>query len=1095
MTTATLSARLPDVGQLAGLAAKLSEEIAGVKVPVLPTGEIQALIDGFRLELPDAASLAITVPGGAASLVLQLDPAVLTGPIAAPLSAARELAGIDWVAELETLRSRLEAAGTGLDPQAAASLFGPRSPFISILKDAAPARAFVAVARLLGATDAARLPEDLTALAGHVESMLRVRVGNPLLAAICISAAVTWLARIEAHVRAVGRAADTAGAEERLRALEQRLEALLPRLESVDFADAVAVAALRTAFDEAVLELDGCVHALASTYGFTEAALDLFDMAALRARCVAVGEAAAAIDSGALRELSDSAESTLRDLMSRVPVDPTLNVAALRSSVATALGSARTAVDGLPAAQIASAFDAAVDQVSQPLQRLEELKRQLEGAVVGGLRTLESTVTQVDLGGARRDVEETLNRIEAQAAGLEVQLPRLRERVEAALAGARAALADAREFILDPHNGLKQQIESLFGTLLALFDQLDIAGTVGEIEATAQRIGQELSRIQISPVINSTVDAIGAVTSVLDSVAPLLVTDDLKRKLNDSTAFLRQVDFAEINRALTATMAEIRAAVRADALDCVQKEYEKVVASVGQLDPTPVLRGVQTEVFDPLVAELERVSPAAALSPVEDAFRSGLDAVRQLDPGAAMAPARELFAQINARLDEFDPARLLDPVEDQLAELRTAIRTALMLPELLGALDRVTEETRPLVDLLEPTALLDPLDDGMAALRGIIEDFDAAAVTGAIGGVLRSLIGAGIGVNATGVAGLLDAFGAGSIRLHDRFVAATAALDGHHARLAQLRLDLRLDALRGRHAALAAAVNQRANGSEGRQALLRSLAELDPVARLTPVISGSLRVDAAFTTKTARLTSLADECAAEFSAVDGVADALGTLRSPATLLVAVALEPVRQLLPGNAAAGPRELLLALLDALNPRQWRAEIEALFAALRDQLRLFTGEAVIGPLRDTLRRIDGLVDQLSIASLSAALGGVHGAVRASVAQFDPTPIIDSLEAMHQRVVGLLEALDPTAFIADIDRLYNDEVIGVIRAISPETLLEPPLRAVFDQLSQTLGVLNVERIFASVLEPLDDLEEQLVEGLGRAAAAYDDMLAAIPA
>jgi hypothetical protein len=244
------------------------------------------------------------------------------------------------------------------------------------------------------------------------------------------------------------------------------------------------------------------------------------------------------------------------------------------------------------------------------------------------------------------------------------------------------ALDGARNFVLDPQNGLKKQIEEVFAALFDLLDQLNIQGAVDQVNQVLQPITAELGRIEFAPVIDITVSVIDTIVEVLGTVAPLLVTDDLKHKLAEATQFLRQINFDAIAQTLHDLFGEILSAVDEEALGRLKEEYNNVVAAVNQLDPAPALEALQQEVFDPLIAELEKFEPAQLLQPVQEAFDAARGALDGFDPAATLAFITEFFDDLMARVGELSPALLLAPVEQSLAEVRQTIISTLRIDEL-----------------------------------------------------------------------------------------------------------------------------------------------------------------------------------------------------------------------------------------------------------------------------------------------------------------------------------------------------------------------------------------------------------------------------
>jgi len=225
-----------------------------------------------------------------------------------------------------------------------------------------------------------------------------------------------------------------------------------------------------------------------------------------------------------------------------------------------------------------------------------------------------------------------------------------------------------------------------------------------------------------------------------------------------------------------------------------------------------------------------------------------------------------------------------------------------------------------------------------------------------------------------------------------------------------------------------------------------------------------------------------------------VIDALRVLRRPLEALREMALRPVRGIITVPADAGVRDVILAAFDALDPRKWRPQIEALVNSLTAKLRTIIGGDILTAVKGAVDKVSALIDGLNIDALVTGLRAIHDAIAADINALDPAPLLAALRESYGRVVDTVNALDPAPFIKEIDDLYSRDVIGVVKAISPVELLLPPLKALFEEISAMLGALDISKLFSPVIDELKRLREELLDGIGRAGSAYDDLLSAIP-
>jgi len=138
--------------------------------------------------------------------------------------------------------------------------------------------------------------------------------------------------------------------------------------------------------------------------------------------------------------------------------------------------------------------------------------------------------------------------------------------------------------------------------------------------------------------------------------------------------------------------------------------------------------------------------------------------------------------------------------------------------------------------------------------------------------------------------------------------------------------------------------------------------------------------------------------------------------------------------------------------------------------------------------------LIDGLNIDALANALRGVHGAIAAQIDALDPNPLIATFRETYNTVLAAVDALDPGPIVTELDTVYTRDVVGLVKAISPRDLLLEPLKKIFAEISAMLGVLDIGELFKPVLDQLQRLRDELLEGVARAGVSYEGLLAAIP-
>lgn len=1098
----SLSARIPNPADLGGLLGQFGEQLGRLDIPGLPTSGISQLSAGFNIALPDTSNWShIAIPNAASLLQNFPNPADLAGPLTAPLARVRSFMETDVAGELTRIQTALSALGSPSTTNPGAffeDLLKPLNTIAGALRESEIVNLIISLGQLLGANELTQAPQQMSDLLLRLQTLLRERVGNTVIGIGAVSSAGTLVTKLEAQVQDAGHWFVPAETEARFRAVIDAYgtgpASLAAQLSAMNADDAASVDAVRGRLRVANDAFAAYTGGLGRDLAFSEASLLLIDPAELVPAFGAVEQAIANLDPQIIETVGNSIRSLLERIKNALVFGGELNLDRFHNEIQAGLDHAKTELNRLDVSGVVQVIQNFTNTITEPLHRIEEFKVEVESLVRSGLQTVSDAVRQIDLSQIRGAFEQGLAQVEGRLNDLDHIFTTVRNDVETALNQVKTALAEARTFILDPENGLKKRVEDVFHTLFDLLDQLNIQAVVDQINGVLQPMTVELGKIEFAPVIDATVSVIDTIVDVLGTVAPLLVTDDLKQKLHEATAFLRQIDFGQIAAALNQTFDEILAAVDEDALGRFKEEYNKVVAAVNELDPAPLLESIQTEVFDPLIAELERFDPTQLLQPVQEAFDTARGALNGFDPAATLSFVTEFFDNVMAQVEQLSPAKLLAPVEAALAEVRQTIISTLRIDDILTFLDRAIGPFRELLENVDFATFFNAIEPGLAEIRQAINDLDLSELIAPLTAVLEKFFTAvGLDVARDGVKTLFELVSAASGGLSSRVTALPHLLEDKAAELGRLDLSTALQTLRTKHQEVRTALSAHVAAGPLNLEFSASVSLLDPMVALAPITSRVPRVQTAFTERAAVLNSLATNIAQPLHTIDATAQALTKLLSPLTLLEEMVREPVRRLMPGRGDGSFKDVLLALLDLIDPVRWTAQLKELADVLHAKAKALFGDLLIDPAREMLLSLKRTVDLLDISALREAIEGVFRDVEATLNQFDPRPIIEAMNTTYRRILDLFDELNPAQFIDEIGRLYRDDVIGVLRAISPRELLLPSLHELFTRIGELLGAFDIELIFRPILDRLRELKAQLVEGLQRADVSFDRMISTL--
>ncbi|HYN82252.1 MAG TPA: hypothetical protein VES88_12170 [Gemmatimonadaceae bacterium] len=1089
----SLSAKIPDPTQFLSLVESLSGKVSGVHLPVMPTAQITSLVTTFKLELPDPKRWSATVTADSSKIAMSMpDPSSLIAPLERPIAAVKDIAATDFAGAISDLTAKLQSFNVEFerDPEAfVKAMFTPSSSVAAEIRNSPFMQVLMSIGRLIGEEELAKAPERALEFGAWLQQLLQDRIGSVLIAFVAAGEVATMTRRLVRAADLVDASVDVTSLQARREAARAAMIAATAKLSGV--VDEVQV---RAELGAARVALDAWIGDVSKALAFGEASAGIMGIAVARERFARLGESTAKVNHQSLNDVATSLGTLIETR--KTAIHPSATVAdELDATVRQLLLDLKGRIDAFDVSSIEKGIDDFVATVTLPIDKLEAFKRDVEREVRGALETIRQAITAVDVTPLRAEFDGAMHQVEATVGSLAAEVGNVRKVVEEAIAAATAALQEAHDFVLHPEHGLKAQIDAVFAALRDLLTQLNIQGVVDDVTGAVNDIARELERIELAPVIDATVSAIDTVAAILDKVAPLLVTDDLRAKLSEATDFLRQVDFDEIRAALQEVLDGIINGINTDALGKIEEEYNKAVAAIGKLDPTPVLEGLQTDVFDPLIEELSKIKPAEELAPIVGAFAEAIGTLRAFDPTESLRFLIEFHHDIRSKFDQVSPDKLLEPVVRALTELRQGITKVLKLHEAHAALDKLDAAIAPVLEAVDLATWFGHLDSGLTELRNAIATFDPAELLGPLASALREAFDkTGAVLDKAGLASVFEALAASGDSLQMQLEGAQRKLTGASSRAAAINVAAIIDEFRPLHAALSAAVAGASVSAGARVEFAASVAKLEPLTAWAGVQTRAPRAERAIATVSVDFGTMLSSIGPTLAMSQKVIDTLRILRRPIEALWELALNPLRSIVPIPEGAGVHTVLLAVFDALDPRKWNGEIKQLSESLVAKLRVLLGATAIAALRRAVDKVSGLVDGLNIDDLVAALRDIHTAIEAQINALDPEPLLATLKSTYDAVVGATEAIDPGPFVAELDTVYSRDVIGLVEAISPRKLLLEPLKSLFEEISAMLGALDIGELFGPVLEQLQRLRTELLDGITRAGASYESMLNAIP-
>lgn len=1099
-----LKDRIPNPAVLNDLFGQIKSKLGDFQIPGLPLSDISKLSAAFNISLPDASKWSGVIPPDVSELLKKFpDAQSLSKPLLGPLKEIRTAFSVDFSAE----RKRIEDAVRLLsDPshdspeEFLASLFEICSQTIDSVKDSFPIQLLGSIQKLLGKSDMQGGPEAFVSFFKQVLSFLEDRVGSLVLSILSISSLGTIASRTEQAVKIIPGLFSKADADLQFKAVLNAFgegnTSFAAQISGLDWNDSVSVDAVRARLKLTTDAFGQFTSGLVRGLAFTEASVTFLDLDTLQQRAAKIQQTITKLDTSQLKALAETVNQALGNFKASLSMDSELNIDKYKALIGEGFSQVQTALEGLDPAKFQGIVQDFVGIVTLPLKKFEEFKDDLEAIVRDALKFVQDGIQKIDLSPLRNSFDQAMGELEKKLKELDQIFQKVKQALQDAFQTAKTSLSAARDFILDPENGLKKKLQDAFQEVIQIFESLNLQGMIDGISQSLDVISQGLVKIEFTPVVDTSVQIMDTITDVLKTIAPLLATDALREKLNEATEFLRQLDFQAISDALVSAFDEILQGIDSDAFAKYKVEFGVVLDKVNELDPAPALESLQSEVFDPLIAELEKIKPAEILKPVQEGFDKALQAVAGFDPTKNLRFLEEFFQKLIDGLHEISPVKLLAPVEEALADLRKMVEKFLRIDDLNAFLKKVQDLIQPWIEKVDFHQVLDRLEDAFLMFRQLLETLDTSRIFSIPAAALREFFAkTGIILNSEGLRLLIAWLRKKSTGLGETFGSLQKVLEDAASQISFLDLKGYLTPLREKHAALKAAFHFQGEMGPVQLQFAADLDVLDPMKALAPLISKVDRVKSALSGTAQRFADVVRSVSTVFASADQLVQTLASLVvAPLDLLREITTEPLRSLFPGHSFSSVKELLLFFVDQMNPAQWKQQMEKLAQTIQSKLKAVFSDLIFGPIQEVAHSLQEAINSLSIESLKKAIESVFAETEAVIQQFNPAPLLQEIRDTYQRISGMLQGLDPGPFITEIETLYTQDIVGIVKAVSPRELLLPLLNDLFGKIKGFIISFDIEVLFKPVLDHLRSLRDQLVAGLAKAGTSYKGMLDAIP-
>jgi hypothetical protein len=442
------------------------------------------------------------------------------------------------------------------------------------------------------------------------------------------------------------------------------------------------------------------------------------------------------------------------------------------------------------------------------------------------------------------------------------------------------------------------------------------------------------------------------------------------------------------------------------------------------------------------------------------------------------------------------PAALVKPLQAAIDDIKADIRSidvASLAAEVTGAIDRVKE----LLNRISPAGLMTPLIKVFDTIMGALDQFDPAALLKPFSDLFEAVAGVLANLSADGV----KAIGAVFAVLRDLaeafdprrvFALIREKLAGVRTVIQQVDTGRLLASLKSPFDAMQASFSAHAGSGD---------------------VSLSARIDGLNPLRNPKLGQIVSDVQYVQSRIAALADA----QPPAALVERY--DKVRDTVEGLFPVWARENVSAAsikraFEAANPLNLKAEIDAIFGAVKDKVRTFDPRQIqthlqtsfdklqdsllgfapelLTEAQQTITSLAARLDVIDLRLITTELQGVVDEIMAIIRGLDPRPIIANLQEIVDEVKAIVASLRPSILLADLQAPF-DTAKAIVAEFDPAAFTEP-LVAIFEDIQKLLADIDVGVVLQPLADRLQQLRDALEEALTRTEVAFNGMLKAIP-
>lgn len=1105
---AGLLSQIPDTSQVGNLINQVSIDFSGVtgNISNLPTGEISSLAESLGgISIPDSSSLIGNITSGLSGLTSRIptDPSELFKPITSEFSNLERLLSSDILGQLRSIPDRFTNI-TQLIENPEELLGGILGPFEEIQRVLAESEIASSLTSFLEILE--ELKTQVESETGQLQNLIQERINHLLLS---ITSPIEKAVR-RSGIRFINATLVAADIEAKIQdTINAFSDSLLNQIRNLNISNETQFSTLIHGLNAVKGRAESLAALLNNTLSTANQGLDSINIDTFRTRIEGFLSKINDIEVVQIGDLTSGLEGVfdqINEFINNIDMD------GIKTQIEEFLNQIKAKLDEIDLNSIKNTVVNSIGTATSALDNIDRVQLEVTVAVRNFFQEVKDVVAGIDLSVVQNTIQSVLNGIQTGVEGLETAINSINETIDNVLNSIKEGLQGVKTFLLgsETQKGVKQQLEDLLNQIYQTLVDLNIQEVLKGVRAKLDEMLSSLDEIDFDPVVDPVIEQIDNMRGQVSQIDVSALNDLLKMALNAAVEVIKQVDFdKQITQVLMEELNEIKGKPE-EAVEKIKEKFMEVLNKIEEFNPTEkLLKGLQEEVFEPLMAELEKIKPSQLLKPIEDGYNFILNELEKIKPSELLSPLTDLYDQLLKSFRLISPSKLVEPLEELLQKLKDLVNQIDITP-FINELKTKVETITSAINNFSLVKVLEPVTDIYNQIKAKIDEFDPTRLLEPVTDLLDPILSAIDEIDLSPIEEVFNNFKTAIDQFNPDGALAIiqTQIDNTTIELNKFDIMVIISTLRLKHQAFKDGLNSITVPDN----LIPRYQELETLINsLSPVtIFSSLSIS--FDGCQVKLNGLGGNFSKSLqelsSSFDTAKEKLDELIPDFVKEGRITKESIKntiqQAIAGSLIEGlesTSQSIKNLFEDLNPASIITELDELVNTVKDKVTNFLDPTpVTDAIETAINTFKEKVNNLSVSFLKDELEGFFDEIENKIKELDPAIIVNGTEEqpglaqLYEDALNILKKIDPGEIGKRLDKIYDEDVLALLNELNPEKVLIPPLKKLFDNIMTLLRSLDIDVVFRPLLNSLDQLSNELKSALARTSTAFKGMISAIP-